>query len=764
MALSSPGTLNLETVDGSDPDPALLPDREQWPPPCEILLDPEAEHSLDIILVGSSELSSPPSPGPRRDFIAYEVKVNQRDIEGGDVCSVQGKQGGEGGFVAASGQCGQPGFALTKDKFLECLFLYDDDGYQSYCSICCAGETLLICENPDCTRCYCFECVDTLVGPGTSGKVHAMSYWVCFLCLPFPRSGLLQRRRKWRTWLKAFYDREAENPLEMYKTVPVWKREPIRVLSLFGDIKKELTSLGFLEDGSKPGRLKHLDDVTNVVRRDIDEWGPFDLTYGSTPALGHTCDHPPGWYVYQFHRILQYARPLPGSPQPFFWMFVDNLVLTEEDLDVATRFLETDPVTIQDVRGRTVQNAVRVWSNIPAVKSRHSALVSQEELSLLAQDRQRVKPLAQGPATLLPEPQRRGGSSAGVGRPLRGLPRPEVARARSSPAARDLPLAAVSSAPRSPGRAGVSAPTMRPRSPGLLLLLLWGLQAESQEEVRAMVGSDVRLRCIYPEGNSFDLNDLYVYWQISMAGKGNADSVVTYHLSGNSSASHDDNHYKDRARLSLDSMKRGDFSLHLRNVTPQDEQKFNCLVFRKSLELEKILEVSVTLHVAANYSMPVVSGPSQDEELTFTCTSTNGYPRPNVYWINKTDNSVLDGALQNSTVSLNARGLYDVVSVLRIGRTPHVNVGCCIENVLLHQNLTSGQTETFTGTKDSITEDPVDGSPSGEHQPILGVLVVLAVIVSLAVATGWLCRSRCQPRSYTGAQVERPELALAGHV
>lgn len=41
---------------------------------------------------------------------------------------------------------------LTKDKFLDCFFLYDDDGYQSYCSICCAGETLLICENPDCTR------------------------------------------------------------------------------------------------------------------------------------------------------------------------------------------------------------------------------------------------------------------------------------------------------------------------------------------------------------------------------------------------------------------------------------------------------------------------------------------------------------------------------------------------------------------------------------------------------------------------------------
>ncbi|KAF0884253.1 DNM3L methyltransferase, partial [Crocuta crocuta] len=288
-----------------------------------------------------------------------------------------------------------------KATFLRCLFLYDDDGYQSYCSICSSGDTLLICENPDCTRCYCFECVDTLVGPGTSGRVQAMSNWVCFLCLPFPRSGLLQRRRKWRGWLKAFCDRELGNAPEIYKTVPVWKRGPVRVLTLFGDIRNELTSLGFLENGPEPGRLKHLDDVTNVVRRDVEGWGPFDLLYGSTPRIGHACDHPPVWYLLQFHRLLQYARPRPARQQPFFWMFVDNLVLTQEDRTVATRFLEADPVTIQDVCGRTVQNAVHVWSNIPAVKSRHSALGSQEALSLLAQDRQRMKPPTQGPAELV---------------------------------------------------------------------------------------------------------------------------------------------------------------------------------------------------------------------------------------------------------------------------------------------------------------------------------------------------------------------------
>ncbi|KAM6224056.1 ICOS ligand [Rhynchocyon petersi] len=140
-------------------------------------------------------------------------------------------------------------------------------------------------------------------------------------------------------------------------------------------------------------------------------------------------------------------------------------------------------------------------------------------------------------------------------------------------------------------------------------------------------------------------------------------------------------------------MERGDFSLHLQNITPQDEQTFHCLVLRKSLGFHKVLHVEVTLHVAANYSMPVVStptDPSQDEEVTFTCKSTNGYPKPNVYWINRTDNSLLDEALQNSTVSVNEHGLYDVVSVLSVRWAPDLDVQCCIENVLLHQNLTVG--------------------------------------------------------------------------
>lgn len=49
---------------------------------------------------------------------------------------------------------------------------------------------------------------------------------------------------------------------------------------------------------------------------------------------------------------------------------------------------------------------------------------------------------------------------------------------------------------------------------------------------RAMVGSDIELSCIHREEKSFDLNELFVYWQISVTGS--KPETVTYYLSGNS--------------------------------------------------------------------------------------------------------------------------------------------------------------------------------------------------------------------------------------
>ncbi|XP_004602542.3 DNA (cytosine-5)-methyltransferase 3-like [Sorex araneus] len=353
------------------------------------------EASMDIIMVDSSEPSPPALPEPHRDLIPYEVQDNGRDIE--DLCICCGStQVYTQHPLFEGGMCAQ-----CKDKYLDSLFLYDDDGHQSYCSICGSGDILLLCESPDCTRCYCFECVDALVGPGTSEKVQAMSRWACFLCLPFPHSGLLRRRNKWRARLKAFYDRESAKPQEMFKIVPVWRRRPLRALCLFGDIGPELASLGFLWEDAGPGQLKHVEDVTDIVRKDVKAWGSFDLVYGSTPPLGQAHNHSPCWYLFQFHRLLQYVQPAPGSTLPFFWMFADHLLLRPDNQDIATRFLETDPVTVQGVCDRTIRNAVRVWSNVPAVGSRHTELEPEQEAALLAQGGQWARGPLQGATRLL---------------------------------------------------------------------------------------------------------------------------------------------------------------------------------------------------------------------------------------------------------------------------------------------------------------------------------------------------------------------------
>ncbi|EMP31485.1 DNA (cytosine-5)-methyltransferase 3-like protein [Chelonia mydas] len=130
------------------------------------------------------------------------------------------------------------------------------------------------------------------------------------------------------------------NHLEIYQPLSAWERKPINVLSLFDNITTEMKNLGFLGSSLGDGRLTYLDDVTNALRTDVKEWGPFDFIFGSTPPVGNSYEHPPAWYFYQYHRILQYGKPPESSQRPFFWMFVDNLVLEKEDRETASRFFK----------------------------------------------------------------------------------------------------------------------------------------------------------------------------------------------------------------------------------------------------------------------------------------------------------------------------------------------------------------------------------------------------------------------------------------
>lgn len=94
----------------------------------------------------------------------------------------------------------------------------------------------------------------------------------------------------------------------------------------------------------------------------------------------------------------------------------------------------------------------------------------------------------------------------------------------------------------------------------------------------------------------------------------------------------------------------------------------------------------------ASYSQPILSGPirnsdSTEEEVTFSCRSGNGYPEPNVYWINKTDNSHLPPS--ELKISRHTDGTYSVFSTLKVKATSNMQIECSIENRILQENLSA---------------------------------------------------------------------------
>ncbi|XP_078246631.1 DNA (cytosine-5)-methyltransferase 3-like [Pogona vitticeps] len=331
-----------------------------------------------------------------KENIAYEISYKGRNIE--EICICCGELEIHTQHpLFHGGMC-----APCTEKFLERFFLCDDDGYQADCAICCWGNSLIMCDDPRCHRCFCEECIDTLVHPGHSKGVRETSPWLCFMCQSQDGHGLLKRRTRWREELKHFYDQES-NSLEIYQPLSPRERKPIHVLSLFDDITPELKSFGFLGENMSNGRLKYLDDVTNMTRKHIEELGLFDFIFGSTPPVARSYKYPSAWYFYQYFRILQYGRPTEGSKKPFFWLFVDNLVLDEEDRDTASRFFKVEAVVRYKIQGDIIQNAVHVWSNIPSVNSKYCATSVYTDLFLLAEDICRSRIFSERPATLIRE-------------------------------------------------------------------------------------------------------------------------------------------------------------------------------------------------------------------------------------------------------------------------------------------------------------------------------------------------------------------------
>ncbi|XP_077443360.1 DNA (cytosine-5)-methyltransferase 3A-like isoform X9 [Stigmatopora argus] len=346
-----------------------------------------------------------------RERLIQEIKNKTRNIE--DICISCG---------SLSVSLEHPLFMGAmcvgcKNSFLECAYQYDDDGYQSYCTICCGGREVLMCGYNNCCRCFCVECVDLLVGPGSAAAAIKEDPWNCYMCGPRNTYGLLRRRDDWPCRLQHFFANNHEQdfePAKLYAPVAADKRKPIRVLSLFDGIATGLLVLKDLgiqidkyiasevcEDSITVGMVRHqgrimyVGDVRNVTHKHIEEWGPFDLVIGGSPCNDLSIVNPArkglfegtGRLFFEFYRLLHEARPKEGDERPFFWLFENVVAMGVSDKRDISRFLECNPVMIDAKEVSAAHRARYFWGNLPGMSSILTISSTNRPLSAMTNDK-----------------------------------------------------------------------------------------------------------------------------------------------------------------------------------------------------------------------------------------------------------------------------------------------------------------------------------------------------------------------------------------
>uniref|UniRef100_A0AAY4DP42 DNA (cytosine-5-)-methyltransferase n=1 Tax=Denticeps clupeoides TaxID=299321 RepID=A0AAY4DP42_9TELE len=284
-----------------------------------------------------------------------------------------------------------------KNNVTETLYRYDDDGYQSYCTVCCAGLEVILCGNHNCCRSFCMDCLNILVGPGTFDRLKDIDPWICYLCEPSNCYGALKPREDWSIRVQEFFANNSAREFEphrVYPSIPANLRKPIRVLSLFDGIATGylvLKELGFKvetyvaseidEDSvavsmvNHEGKIVHVDDVKSITKAHINEWGPFDLLIGGSPCNDLSIVNPArkglfegtGRLFFDYYRLLNMLKPKEDDPRPFFWLFENVVFMANRDKADICRFLECNPVVIDAVKVSPANRARYFWGNLPGM-------------------------------------------------------------------------------------------------------------------------------------------------------------------------------------------------------------------------------------------------------------------------------------------------------------------------------------------------------------------------------------------------------------
>ncbi|XP_048379905.1 ICOS ligand-like isoform X2 [Stegostoma tigrinum] len=126
--------------------------------------------------------------------------------------------------------------------------------------------------------------------------------------------------------------------------------------------------------------------------------------------------------------------------------------------------------------------------------------------------------------------------------------------------------------------------------------------------------------------------------------------------------------------------KSGNFSLRLWDLRPRDEMTYQCVLQSQQRSNVKCYRLRLSIEAQGSQPNMHVAKQRQGQETVLTCSVTGIYPKPEVKWLNETDNSELPLSLVHTKAENRTDERYNVKSTLRLEPHSMDNITCQIIN------------------------------------------------------------------------------------
>ncbi|KAG7478344.1 hypothetical protein MATL_G00079460 [Megalops atlanticus] len=192
-------------------------------------------------------------------------------------------------------------------------------------------------------------------------------------------------------------------------------------------------------------------------------------------------------------------------------------------------------------------------------------------------------------------------------------------------------------------------------------------------------GDDVDLGCTFMEPSGTQLKDIAVKWEME-----GPRGYTVYLFEGNKLEVN-----RVGAAVDLGGLQRGDASLHLSNVTVQDEGLYTCtvIVTPKTYQATVMLEVSVAPTVALPDEVTVTEG----EEKTLRCDIDRFYPSQiEVAWFVRyswsPEHAAVSRGVCTDNLGPNGDGIFSALSRFTVQGNASVNNGATYTCQIKHRS------------------------------------------------------------------------------